>query len=235
MDIVSYLLGKNASGGGGGSDLDWTALGYSSQPQHVTDTYNEISQMYEKINNDYNYAKNIMDNWIPEQDLTGKFQSNSDLVYMPLVNTNITTNMTRTFQTCTKLSQIALLDTSNVNTMYRCFYTCSSLLEIPKINTSKVENFQQCFMSCSSLTTLPILDFSKAQSNTSLSGTFSNCTKLTDESLDNVLQSCITATSYTGTKTLAQIGFGSGFYPATRIQALPHYQDFIDAGWTIGY
>lgn len=51
MDITSYLLGKQAGGGGGGSDLDWTAIGYDSTPQAIVDGYN--------------YAKQIKDNWVP--------------------------------------------------------------------------------------------------------------------------------------------------------------------------
>ena len=35
---------------------------------------------------------------------------------------------------------------------------------------------------------------------------------------------------------LAQLGItDTTAYPTSRIQALPHYQDFLDAGWTIGY
>jgi hypothetical protein len=46
---------------------------------------------------------------------------------------------------------------------------------------------------------------------------------------------CINATSYTGTKTFSKFGFNSGYYAASKIQSLPSYQDFITAGWTIGY
>ena len=63
---------------------------------------------------------------------------------------------------------------------------------------------------------------------------FFYCFSLSDTSLDNILQMCINATSYTATKTLNHIGIYLDTYPASRIQALPHYQDFLDAGWTIG-
>lgn len=53
--------------------------------------------------------------------------------------------------------------------------------------------------------------------------------------IDNILQSCITATSYTGVKNLLGLGFSSTYYPSADIQALPHYNDFISAGWAIGY
>jgi len=65
---------------------------------------------------------------------------------------------------------------------------------------------------------------------------FTLCSNLTDESLDNILQMCINTTSvYTRPKTLTELGFNVGYYSASRIQSLPHYNDFINAGWTIGY
>ena len=62
---------------------------------------------------------------------------------------------------------------------------------------------------------------------------FSSCNKLTDTSIDNILQFCITSKRKNG--TLKYLGFNSNAYPINRIEALPHYQDFLDAGWTIGY
>lgn len=172
MDITSYLLGKNSAGGGGGggSDLDWTALGYTKRPQ--------------AIDEDYAYAKQIKDNWVPATSLSGKFQNDSNLYFMPLVDTSTTTN------------------------------------------------FNNMFRDCYWLTTIPILDMSQA---TSFNYMFYECSRLSDESLNNILQMAINATSYTGAKYLTQFGFSSSYYPATRIKALPNYQAFIDAGWTIGY
>ena len=50
-------------------------------------------------------------------------------------------------------------------------------------------------------------------------------TEIDDEKIDN-------GSVY---KNLSEQGFTSANYPATRIQALPHYQDFVSAGWSIGY
>ena len=226
MDIVSYLLGKQSSGGGG---LNWSAIGYSEEPQHVTDTYNEIES-------DYNYSKNILNSWDATQtNLNAKFQNNKDLKYMPLVDTSNVVNLQATFEGCSNLYNVPLLNTSNVTTFYRSFKGCSVLAEIPQFNTQNVTTFYQAFMSCSALTTVPVLNTSKVAGTISLQGVFANCAHLTDTSLDNILQMCINATSYGGTKTLSQLGLVSTYHPVSRIQALPHYQDFIDAGWTIGY
>ena len=177
MDVLSYLLGKQSSGGGGGgSSLDWSAIGYSEEPETG-------------IKDDYNYAKQIYDNWDSSQtNLSQKFYNDKKLVIMPLVD------------------------------------------------TSKAESKAQMFTSCERLTTVPILDMSLTVNDSRKMGMFNNCNYLTDESLDNILQMCISMPLFTtATKTLSTLGLSSSYYPATRIEALPHYQDFIDAGWTIGY
>ena len=190
MDITSYLLGKN-SGGGGGSDLDWTALGYDSTPQAIIDAYN--------------IALNIKETWTSTSRLSEDYKN---VIICPLVDTSSQTSWYYFASNCGSLLQMPLLDTSNVTNMTSSFYACSALQHIPKFNTSKV---------------------------TSFTGTFQGCNNLTNESINNILEMCISATLYTGTKTLYQLGFRSNYYSATRIQALPSYQAFIDAGWTIGY
>lgn len=188
----------NVSGGGG---LDWSAIGYSEEPQSIED--------------DYNYSKNILDNWDATQtNLQGKFSNDINLVYMPLV------------------------DTSNATTMQSMFNSCSNLVEMPLLNTSNVTLFYQTFQNCSKLKNVPLFDTRSLTGNNAFKNTFQSCYELTDQSLDNILQMCINATSYTATnyKTLTRLGITvTEIYPVSRIEALPHYQDFINAGWTIGY
>ena len=62
---------------------------------------------------------------------------------------------------------------------------------------------------------------------------FSNCTSLSNESLNNVLAMCTNATSYTGTKTLKYIGINAT--QATTCQSLSNWSAFVAAGWTTGY
>lgn len=126
---------------------------------------------------------------------------------------------------------IPSLDTSNVTNMSFMFNACPNLKSIPLLDTSKVSNMSNIFSS-TQIEDLPLLN---TESATSMSNMFTSSNHLTDTSLDNVLQMCINATSYTGAKTLINLGFKKKYYAASRIQALPHYQDFIDAGWTIGW
>lgn len=223
MDITSYLLGKNSSGGGGGgSDLDWSAIGYSSRPQ--------------SINDDYNYAKNIYDNWDATQTSCYQmFKDDKKIRIMPFVDTSNVNATNEMFFGATSLAEIPQLDLQEVINMAQMFNGCSVLKKIPSLDTSNAHSIQKMFMGCKNLEDVPVLNTSNLSGSTAFQLTFSDCPNLTNTSLDNILQMCISATSYTGTKTLARLGFVVDYYPTSRIQALPHYQDFINAGWTIGY
>lgn len=222
-----------------GADIDWTALGYSNTPDVIIDGYN--------------YAKNIYDNWDPNTtSMWYKYSGNRNLLLFPLVDTSKVTNMANAFQDCCHLVYLPLIDTGKVDNMNMAFYECRALTSIPDLDTKNVTNmtytFQNCmslksignidtrkvtefyytFMSCNSLKDFPVLDMRSAQT---LDGMFYDCQNLTDQSLDNVLQSLVSATSYQGTKTLIALNLWG--YDDSRIQACPHYQDFVNAGWSI--
>lgn len=156
----------------------------------------------------YNYAVEIQENWENVTSLSSKFANDKELRIMPLV------------------------DTSNATGMNNMFSNCSSLFAVPLLNTSNVTNVNSMFSSCTGIVTIPLFNTSRVTRFTSM---FNGCSLLSDESLDNILQMCINATRYTGTKALNTLGINATYYPVSRIEALPHYQDFINAGWTIGY
>lgn len=208
---------ENLPSGGG---LDWSAIGYSEEPQTIEDGYD--------------YAVEIKNNWDATQtDLREKFSNDYNLVFMPLVDTSLATSMYNMFSICCSLISFPLLNTSNVTTTSSMFLYCYALKSIPQIDTQNVVDMQAMFRYCYSLKDVPKLNTSKVKY---MNNMFQDCRSLTDTSLDNILQMCIGTTSaYTRAKTLALLGFDSTNYPASRIQALPHYQDFLNAGWTIGY
>lgn len=220
MDLFSYLLGKQSGGGGGGDSHDWSLIGYSEEPQAIEEGYN--------------YAVEIMENWDNTQtNLQNKFLSDNKLIFMPLVDTSSATSMYNTFSQCVGMISMPLLDTSKVTSMYGMFYNCHNLKSVPQFNTQNVTDVQTMFQSCASLQNVPQLNLSKVRYATNM---FKSCAKLTDTSLDNILKMCANTTSaYKDTKTLKQLGFSANNYSVSKIEALPHYQDFTNAGWTIGY
>ena len=136
---------------------------------------------------------------------------------IPLIDTSKGTSFNSTFRSCKSLKKVPLLNTSNAKNMSSMFDGCVILEEIPQFNTSKVQNFQSIFWSCPSLKTIPKMDFSSATNissfcssvsltdfgglenlgqaySTTQSANYNNykldlsiCTKLTEQSLINVL------------------------------------------------
>lgn len=208
---------------GGGSDEPITVATSSSNPQAGSAAY--YIKKLPTINISVANCNNLFKNFKNLEEANINF----------LVKPNNFSNM---FSQCRKLESIKFtnLDSSdNVTDMDFMFFECQRLTEIPNFNTSKVTNMIYMFSGCTSLVTVPILDTSKV---TYFQAMFSNgaTQNLSNESLNNILIMCINATLFTGTKTLYDsLGFGSNWTPASKIQALPNYQDFLDAGWAIGY
>lgn len=201
------------SGGG----RDWTEIGYTAEP--------------EAIQEGFDYAKQIKQNWTSDS----RFYEDTNILFAPFVDTSERTTFRYFAYQCYKLVTIPLLNTNNVTNFANAFEGCSALEEIPLFNTQNVTTFNSSFSSCYSLKKFPILNTSKV---TNLYNMFKNVGNLNDDSVDNVLKMCINATTYNQsaeTKTLAHLGFTKTNYPVARIQALSNYQDFINAGWTIGY
>ena len=144
-------------------------------------------------------------------------------------------------QYATQFSFISLLkkvDLSNINTgqllnFASAFARASDVIEIKGIDVRRATTLNSMFYQCGNLVHIPVLNPASVKSDNSLTGMFDGCPKLSDESLNNILQMCVNAIVYTGTKTLKQIGLTAE--QATKCQTLPNYQAFLDAGWTTGY
>ncbi len=143
-------------------------------------------------------------------------------------------DMNSMFYRCVELEEVDFsnVDTTNVTNMKDMFYMCQKLTNVPQLNTSRVTDMTRMFYACTALENIPLLDTSNV---TKWENGFYYCSSSTDESLNNILQMCINAISYTETKTLAYLGFNANWCSVSKIQGLSNYQAFLDAGWTTGY
>lgn len=134
------------------------------------------------------------------------FEIKNLIVELPTIDFSNMTVLSNAFSNFATLKKVNLTGTNNVTNLFHCFYFCNDLEDLNAFDTSSVGNFN---------------------------ATFTGCNSLTNESLNNILEMCINAISYEGTKTLLQLGLSSA--QATRCQSLSNYQAFLDAGWATGY
>lgn len=160
------------------------------------------------------------------------FDSCRSLISIPLLDTSKVTEMNNMFNHCTSLSEIPQLDISKATSIAGMFSYCSSLKEIPQLDTSNATNTGAMFRNCTALETVPLMNISKT---TNLVSMFEGCTSLSDESLNNILGMCISATSYTDTKTKTLKYIGLTEEQTNKCKTLSNYTAFTTAGWTTGY
>ena len=187
------------------------------------------------------------------------FQGNSKITYIAKLDTRNVTDFGSAFYYCQKLKIMeGFTDTSNVTNFQSAFYGCREMKEMPLgITTTNATQFTYMFYDCSSLKSVYFLDVSNAQymngmfagctaledvpvlyptvvDSACCGGLFENCPNLTDESLNNILMTCINATGYNRDKTLQHLARVTSAQ-AQRCTSLSNYQSFLDAGWTLGY
>lgn len=150
----------------------------------------------------------------------------SNLREFPALDLSSGTNFEDAWYSCENLTKFSLLNVSNGTNFRNAWYYCHRLTEFPQLNLSKGTNFYQTWYSCSSLTSLPALDlhngtnfdyaWGSCSSLTTLGGfgaikenfDLSSCTKLTVESLMNVIDQAATVTGKTmklGSDNLAKL------------------------------
>ena len=149
------------------------------------------------------------------------------------LDTSSVTSFSEAFRACSSLLYLYELDLSSCTTCYRAFQNCTSLYSAPYLNNIRTGgNFQQMFWNCSSLRILPPYNLKSPSNLTNMfQGTGSNLEEASRINILFMLAGC----TYSGTKTLAHLGFTASMYSAASWQALPTYNDFVSAGWSIGY
>ena len=143
------------------------------------------------------------------------------------------------------ISFVEGLDTSKVTNMHWMFYgyekgsVSNSSAFFPKVDSSKATNMQGMFQN-SQFKLFP----SNFTYNTSACINMTNIFTSSGINVDSgsntfsgILDMCINCdnTNYEGTKTLYALGFRNSMVSPGYFQYCSNYQDFLDAGWTIGY
>ena len=178
MDITSYLLWKNAGGGG-------TTPVY--QDKEVSITQNGTSTITKDSGYDALNSVALTVN-VPAgatKIYNGTTFYTSTFTTAPTFDTSEMTDMTQLFWSCSNLVTIPVLNTSNVTRLESTFYECTSLKNIPQLDLSKVTYFVNTFSGCG----LEEIDFSNtsfASGITTFNSTFFNCTSLEEVNLETL-------------------------------------------------
>lgn len=124
----------------------------------------------------------------------GMFSSCTSLTTIPQLDTSKVTNMHEMFRSCTSLTSIPQLNTSNATNLGQMFSGCSKLTNVPQLNAQKAINLSGIFNNCTNLTTFGGLEnqgqaylTTSAANNSSYALIMNSCTKLTEESMINIL------------------------------------------------
>lgn len=100
--------------------------------------------------------------------------------------------------------------------------------------TSQAEDFTEMFAG-SNIKSMNHGVVPNLNNATTLTDMFANTSITNTSFMNRFLLRLANATAYTGTKTLAHLGFTSDNYSAATIQAMSNYSAFTAAGWSIGY
>lgn len=158
---------------------------------------------------------------------------------IPVIDTSKVTTMTSMFEGCTSLQTIPAIDTSKVTTFERTFYACSALQSLPLLDMSSVTSLYGTFSRATNLMHsggFPNLGkaylTTSAANNYVYSLTLSDCSKLTEISIINILNNlydiktkgCQSQKVVLGSTNLAKLTSEEGQQALSNAQA---------KGWTV--
>ena len=109
-------------------------------------------------------------------DFYGAWRDCSKLTEFPQLNVSKGTDFEEAWRGCRSLTEFPHLDLSSGTNFMNAWRECSSLTSFPALDLSKGTDFRRTWGDCTSLTSLPALDLSNG---TDLYDTLSNCTSLT--------------------------------------------------------
>ena len=133
------------------------------------------------------------------EDLRAMFASCSNLTTVPNFNLSSAINVESMFASCSNLTAVPNFYISNVRYMLSMFYECTNLVNAPSLNTATVETMAQMFYNCRNLVDVP--EFNTSRCN-NLYQTFAYCNKLSNASIQNIINMCLNSNIYTTYKNL---------------------------------
>ena len=122
-------------------------------------------------------------------DFSRLFYNSTDLITIPQIDTSNGNSFNSMFSGCSKLSNIPVLDTSKGTIFNYMFSGCKDLITIPQIDTNNGSSFVGMFSSCSEIENITL----KGSIGSNID--FSPCTKLTYNSIKNILNACSNTTN----------------------------------------
>lgn len=166
---TAYVNGVKLTGtaSGGGSGLDWSAIGLNSSQ----------SGQPVSIEEGYQQALDILQNWDEYSSVINDFTQpdgmpNERLMLFPSVDIS-----------------------AYQQAGYGAFAGCTGLVEIGQLNMTVTDHsMAEMFLNCKSLRYVPVLP---TWTVTDMTNMFQGCTALTDACLDNIVQMCIHAANET--------------------------------------
>ena len=145
-----------------------------------------------------------------------------------LFDTSKVLNFQYMFGGCSKLAEIPLFDTSSASTI-NSMVSGTKIETVPSFNTPNVEDMGYMCDGCSELVNFPVLDVTKV---TSMVYMFRDCSKLSDTSLNNILDMCAHTTSaLTMQKKLSNLYLSGA--QINRCQLLSNWSQAQANGWTV--
>lgn len=143
------------------------------------------------------------------------------------------------FQACRNLIEIEGKLTTGLITSFNDVFTgCEKItsIDLTNVNTKNCTSFLFCFSNCISLVDITFGDnfsFESVTGSNSLNNMFTASRKLSDTTLNSFLEVLLSATSYTGTKTLSTLGMAKAV--ANKCATLSNWSACEALGWTTGY